>query len=171
MRKTMFFSMCVPLLLVGLFCVHLVAQPDGQPLKLSEPGEPGAIVFDVPLSVLDPKVGELSERELLEMKVNRYRRIVEYVENAARVGGPRGAAILLAEARANLASVEIELYHHTGEQDKLHAALEAKVKALTDKVRAALNAHENGTVSSDVRFETEAQLLDALLERKRASSK
>jgi hypothetical protein len=167
MKNTTFFAVCVLLLLGGLFCLHLAAQSGGP----GGPGYPGAIVFDTPLSLLDPKVSELSERELLEMKVDRCRRIVIIVKAHAAAGNPAGRPHLLAEAQANLADAEIELYRYTNEQDKLLVALDAKVKALTDKVRAVVNSHNNGTVTMATVCEAEVQLLDALLERKRARSK
>ena len=157
MKKTTLFALCVPLLLGGLFCLHLVAQSE---TTTSRTG--------VSLSLLDPKVGELSERELLEMKVDRCRKIVEYTENMQLSGAPAGGAIPLAEAQAHLAAAKIELYRFTGEQDKLRTALDVKVKALSDRVRAIVRAYENGVATSAALYEAESQLLDALLECKRA---
>jgi hypothetical protein len=97
-----------------------------------------------------------------------YKKIVDSVTIAYNAGQPAGSATRMAEAQANLAAAEIELYRHTGEQDKLHTALQARVEFLTVKLRAVVLAHEAGTTLLGNVGEAEIQLLDALLEQKRA---
>jgi hypothetical protein len=155
MKKVIVFAVCVPFLLGGLFCLHLAAQPGIVTSKVKN------------VSLLDPKIGEWSERELLEMKVDRYRQIAEHVKQMCEVGLPAGTASALAEAYAHLANAEVELYRHTGEQKKLLAALDAKVDALTDKVRAVTATLEMAVAHPMTLSQAEIQLLDALLERKR----
>ena len=154
MKKITFIALCVLLLCGGLFCFHLTAQTE-------------RTVSAKPVSLLEQKIEDISEWELLELKVATYQKIVDVVDAHARAGSPRGSSVQIAEAHANLAAAQIELYRHTGEQDKLLAAHQARVKALTEKLRAVTNAHEHTTMTSKEFHEAEIQLLDALLEQKR----
>lgn len=172
MKKTPFLTLVALLFCGGLFCLHLSAQR----LDLFS----GALVFDdlltipaqtLPNSLLDRKLEECNERELLELKVATYRKLAHHVADAARLGAPDGSVLRLTEAHANLATAEIELYRHTGDQTKLRIALKSRVEALTDKRQAMIHAHEAGRVSLIVLYESEAQLLDALLEQKREESR
>jgi hypothetical protein len=153
MKRTTIIAVCTMLLFGGLLCLHLAAQP--------------VKVKDVSIPLLDPKIKDSGERELLEMKVESYRKIAEYVDAQAALGTPRGRASFLAEAYANLAAAEIELYRFTGDRDKLLVAMDAKVEALTNKLRGAKAAYEYATTTQKELCEAEIQLLDALLERKR----
>ena len=163
MKRTTFLAMCA-MLLLGLllgrmFCFHLAAQSAVWSDEAKE---------DALIALLEPKIKECSEQELLEMKIKIYRKIVEGVEQAARAGIPSGRAELQAEAYAQLASAEIELYRVTGDRDKLLAAMDAKIEALTEKHRAAKMLCEIGQPASyNELLLTDIQLLDALLERKR----
>jgi outer membrane protein TolC len=158
MNKTTILAACIVLLFGGLLGLHLAAQPGGTGSRATE----NASNF----SLLDPNVSERSERELLERKVIVHRRIVMRVESHVQAG--QGNAMRLAEARADLAAAEIELYRYTGEQDKLLVALKARVEHLTEKLRAATNAFDANVSSLDEFHAVELQLLDALLEQKRA---
>lgn len=159
MKNTTILAVCFCLLLGGLLGLHLVAQPGGTGSRATE----SAPAF----SLLAPNVSERSEKELLEQKVVAHQGIVAQIEAHAQMGTPRGTAIRLAEVHANLATAEIELYRYTGEQDKLLAALKARVEHLTDKLRATTNAFENSTTDMESVHEAKLQLLDALLEQKR----
>jgi len=157
MKKTTSFALCVLLLFGGLFCLHLTAQQ-------------GTLRFFAPTStaLLDLKIEETSERELLELKVAAHRRLVDAATAAFNAQSPSGTAIRMAETHANLAAALAELYRHTGEQDKLMAALKEKVEALTDKLRAVAMMQDIASLPQSVVSEAEVQLLDAMLELKRA---
>jgi len=154
MKKTVFLSVCVLLLCGGLFCLHLTAQPE-------RAGNAPAV------SLLEMNFDEVSERQLLEMKVDAYQKLLDWV-NVAYLEGVTGM-MELADAQAKLAAAQIELYRHTGEQDKLFAALQERVDALSKKLQSAtvvlLETSRRGMFSTVV--ETEIELLDALLEQKR----
>ena len=153
MKKTVFLSVCVLLLCGGLFCLH--AQPER--------------AGDIPtVSLLEMNFDEVSERQLLEMKVDAYQKLLDLVVLKFESGF--GGATHLAEARANLAAAQIELYRYTGEQDKLFAALQARVDAMRTKLYATRVAHDHVSkgFTSKVLHEAEIELLDALLEQKRA---
>jgi len=156
--KKIAFLMSVLLLYGGLFCIHLVAQSERR-------GNVPASAETTSLIV--PNIAERSERELLERKVEARRTIVELVTLHSEMGSPRGRAFQLMGARAGLAAAEIELYRHTGEQEKLLAAHQAKVEAMTHKVQSARNAYESDAITLEELLESEIQLLDALLEQKR----
>jgi len=151
MKKTIICAVCILCLCGGLFCVHLVAQPEKP----------------APVSLLDPKISDQSERELLELKVVSHRKLVDNIAAYAQAGDPRGRASQLTEVHAGLYTAEIELYRHTGERDKLLAAMQSKVDVLREKLRAVMVGYELNTVPLDVVGTTEIQLLDALLEQKR----
>jgi len=154
MKKSTFLAVCGVILIGGLICLHLAAQPD-------------TVMKHAPASPLDQKIKDYNERELLEMKVECYRNIAKYTDDSAAVGDPlRGKSSDVAEAYANLATAEIELYRFTGDRDKLLAAMDAKIEALTNKLRAVKNAYDLGTCTSTNLREAEIQLIDALLERK-----
>jgi len=159
MKKITYFTVCVLLLFGGLLGLHLAAQLGGTESRATE----NAHVF----SLLDQDVTERSEKELLEQKIVVHRRIVMQVDAHAQAGSPQGSVMLLAEAHANLAAAEIELYRYSGEQDKLLAALQASVEHLTEKLRATYAAYEATRATLAVVHEAELQLLDALLEQKR----
>ena len=159
MNKITIIAVCVCFLFGGLLGLHLAAQPGGTERRATE--NPSAF------SLLDPNVSERSEKELLEQKVIARQRIVAQIEAHVQAGSPRGSAIRLTEVHANLATAEIELYRYTGEQDKLLAALKARVEHLTDKLRATIGAFEHSVVEKETVHEAELQLLDALLEQKR----
>ena len=159
MKKITYFAMCVLLLFVGLLGLHLAAQSGGTESRATE----NAPVF----SLLDPDVAEPSEKELLEQKIAVRRRIVMQVDVHAQAGSLHGSVSLLAEAYANLAAAEIELYRFTGEQDKLLDALKARVEHLAKKREATINAYENARGTLAEICEAELQLIDALLEQKR----
>ena len=160
MNKTTILAVCFLFLFGGLLGLHLVAQPGGAGSRAAD---------DTPaFSLLDPNAADRSERELLERKVVARQRIVAQVEVYGEVGDPRGRVTILAEAHADLAAAEIELYRYTGEQDKLLAALKRRVEHLTEKLRAVVAAHELNRATSEAIHEAESQLIDALLEQKRA---
>jgi len=154
MKKTVFVSVCVLLLCGGLLCLHLTAQPE-------RTSNPSPVV-----SLLEMNFDEVSERQLLEMKVDAYQKIAHH----ATVAYSRGVVTVmeLAELQANLAAAEIELYRHTGEQDKLSAALQARVNAFTDRLREVNRGFNMGVIPSVELLGAEIELLDALLEQKRA---
>jgi hypothetical protein len=154
MKRTTVVTVCVSLLFGGLLCLHLAAQPDKAEVK-------------VPVLLFDPKIKDSGEKELLEMKVDCYRQIATGVDNLAAVGSLRGIASQVAEAKANLAGAEIELYHFTGDKEKLLAAMDAKIEALTNKFKALDSSFEHTTITLDELLGAKIQLLDALLERKR----
>ena len=158
MKKTALCAMCVLLLCGGLLCVHLTAQSGGIENIFSAA---------VSSSLLDMKTEELTERELLELKVANRRQLADNVAHLATLGAPVGTASRLAEVHADLAAAEIELYRYTGEQEKLFTALKTRVDALTDKLRAETFAHKLGARGEDAIPTAEIQLLDALLEQKR----
>jgi len=151
MKKSAIFIVSVLLLCGGLFCLHLTAQP--QNASSSEP---------TPL--LERKLDECSERELLELKVASRQKIRDNVILHSQVGSPRGKASRMAEVLADLAAAEIELYRHTGEQDKLLATHKARVEALTDKIRWLTISYQTESTTLEDIGEAEIQLLDALLE-------
>jgi len=155
MKKTIMCAVCVSLLCGGLFCLHLTAQSERT----------------APIPLLDPKIEEQSERGLLELKVASHRELARYVDAHIAVGSSAGTSIRLAEVHAGLYAAESELYRYTGEQDKLLVALQARVDALRDKLRAVVAALEAERVTLDVLIVTEIQLLDALLEQRRANLK
>ena len=157
MKKTALFAVCVLLLCGGLFCLHLTAQPERTSTseKLT--------------SLLDLKIEDTSERELLELKVASCQQLVKFVL-AARDGGLReGSTTRSCEANAYLAATEMELYRHTGERDKFLAAMEAKVQAQYEKLRAvtAMIEMADRRARQPELSEAQIQLLDALLEQKR----
>ena len=168
MKKRIIAIACTLLLIGGgLICWHLVAQR-------FEPPHWGALIFDdidtskmESVSLLDRKLDECSERELLEMKVASCRSIAQAVAVHGQMGNRAGSAHRLAESHANLAAAMIELYRHTGEQEKLRVVLQARVEALTEKLRAVSNAYDADRVTLDTLHEAEIQLLDAVLEQKR----
>ncbi len=94
-------------------------------------------------------------------------RLPDYVDAAHRSGSPAGTVVRQAEVRAELAAAEIELYRHTGERDKLTAALESRVEARKNKLQAVTAGYEVGTASRGELCDAENQLLDAMLEQKR----
>ena len=160
MNKTTLLVACILFLCGGLLALHLAAQP----------GSGSMIVNNAPTSsALDPNVMERSEKELLEQKIVVHQRIVLQLQTYADAGDRRGNAARLAEARANLAAAEIELYRHTGEQDKLHAALKTRVAHLNENLRATIVAFNMNATTMEVVSEAELQLLDALLEQKRVA--
>ncbi|MCL2711522.1 MAG: hypothetical protein FWE95_11640 [Planctomycetaceae bacterium] len=160
MNKTTLLVACILFLCGGLLVLHLAAQP----------GSGSMIVNNAPTSsALDPNVMERSEKELLEQKIVVHQRIVLQLQTYADAGDRRGNAARLAEARANLAAAEIELYRHTGEQDKFLSAQNARIEHLTTKLRAATVAYGMDVASLGEVSEAELQLLDALLEQKRAA--
>ena len=157
MKKTAFFVPCFLLLCGGLFCLHLTAQP-----KTDSSAKPN--------SLLDRKINLYSERELLELKVASYRKIVDSITISHAVANRTGDAIRLAEARADLAAAEIEFYRYTGERDKLLISLETKIDTLTDKLRIVSKLYEVDMIPQTVLCAAEIQLLDALLEQKRVGT-
>jgi hypothetical protein len=161
MKKIVMFAVCALLFCGGLFCLHLVAQT-GKAENAAAPAKPASLL-------LDPKIEEHNERELLELKVAVYRKFADDVALHNKNGSPAGTTIRLAESHADLAAAEIELYRHTGEQGKLRIALKAQVEALTDKLRAITLYNEAGVVKLGEVCEAEIQLLNALLEQKRAA--
>ena len=174
MKKRVIVVACALLFCGGLFCLHLVTQSKGGLWAY------GALVFDEipdddtqtePASLLERKLDECNERELLELKVASYRKIARSLAALSQVGHPSGSAVRLAESHADLAAATIELYRYTGEQEKLRIALQARVEALTDKLRAMYNAYEADMTTLDVVCKAETQLLDALLEQKREKNK
>ena len=128
MGKTVIGAVCVLLLCGGLFCAYLAAQ-----IGMLENIRPA----EEPISLLDLKIEELNERELLELKVTSHRKRAASVASLAALGAPDGSAIRLAEVHADLIAAEIELYRYTSDRDKLLAALKARVDALTDKIGRA----------------------------------
>jgi hypothetical protein len=159
MKKTTFFAVCILLLFGGLLCLHLVAQSD----KAKE---------NAAVSLLEPKIKELGERELLEMKVARYRKLADIADLQWQTESRNGTVAQQADAYAQLAAAEIELYRFTGDRDKLIAALDAKVEALTRKVEYVTVVHEVAKATpAGIVYEAEIQLLDALLELKREISR
>ena len=155
MKKTVFLSVFVLLLCGGLLCLHLTAQPE------RASNAPPVV------SLLEMNFDEVSERQLLEMKVDTYQKLLDL----AVWGFELGLLPHLTEARANLAAAQIELYRYTGEQDNLFAALQARVDALRLKLRATMVAYEHvppGALTLPTLHEAEIELLDALLEQKRA---
>ena len=153
MRKTVFLSVCVLLLCGGLFCLHLTAQPE-------RASNPPPVV-----SLLEMNFDEVSERQLLEMKVDAYQKLLDL----AVLNFESGLLPHLTEARANLAAAQIELYRYTGEQDKLFAALQARIDILKEQLQREIEAFRHGARQNlSVAYETEIELLDALLEQKRA---
>lgn len=119
------------------------------------------------VSLLDRKLDECTERELLELKVAARRKIADWVAKLYEVGSPTGGVVRLADSHAQLAAAEIELYRYTGERGKLRIALQSRVEALTDKLRALTNAYDATAIQVNVLCEAEIELLDALLEQKR----
>ena len=159
MRKAIIYIVCVLFLCGGLFGIHLAAQISGLG---------GVRPAAVSVSLLDPKIKECSERELLELKVASYRKLADLAAAQSEIGSRAGTAVRLAESHADLAAAEIELYRHTGEREKLRTALKTRVEALTDKLQAVTTAQEFfGAARSDEVYAAEVQLLDALLEQKR----
>ena len=157
MRKTVFLSVCVLLLCGGLFCLHLTAQPE-------RTSNPSPVV-----SLLEMNFDEVSERQLLEMKVDAYKKLLDLAILRFESASPSGTAIHLAEARAKLAAAQIELYRHTGEQDKLLAALQARIDILKEQLQHEIELFRHGARRNlSAMYETEIKLLDALLEQKRA---
>jgi len=160
MKRTVIFIVGVLLFCGWHFYLHLIAQT----------GEAENSVAPVkPVSLLDPKIEECSERELLELKVAAYRKLADYAADAAVIGAPAGRVAQLADAHADLAAAEIELYRHTGDQNKLRIALKARVEALSDKLRGVTLGYEVESLPASAVREAEVQLLDALLEQKRAA--
>jgi hypothetical protein len=175
MKKTLFLTLFALLFCGGLFCLYLSAQQ----IDFFR-GSSGALVFDdlptipaqtPPASLLDRNLEECNERELLELKVATHRKLAHSVAAHAEYGAPAGSAFRLAESHAGLAAAEIELYRHTGDQTKLRIALKSRIEALTDKCRALAHAQETGRVSVSVLYESESQLLDALLEQRREENR
>jgi Skp family chaperone for outer membrane proteins len=156
MKKHLIITASILLFCGGLFALHLAAQS----VKTAPPTEEKIPLFD-------PRVEQCSERELLELKVKSYEKMLEQIENHAKAGTPLGRSQHLADARANLADAEAELYRHIGDTVKLQAALKAKVEAYREKLRAENNAFESGATRMDSVCTAEIQLLDALLEQKR----
>lgn len=101
------------------------------------------------------------------MKVASIRTLADSIDAARQGGFPEGSALRHADVHAELAATEIELYRYTGEREKLLAALDAKVEALTNKLHSVNAGRQAGTIKLEILCETETQLLDALLERKR----
>ena len=158
MKNTMFLSVFALLLCGGLFCLHLTAQPE-------RAGNASPVV-----SLLEMNFDEVSERQLLEMKVDAYQKLLDQAISDFEFNIPSGTATRLTEARANLAVAEIELRRYTGERDKLFAAQQARVHALIDKLSHVNSGIDLGVFPSAKLWETEIELLDALLEQKRASA-
>jgi len=156
MRKTALLALCVLLLCGGLFCLHLTAQPGNLNAALEKE-----------YSLIDLKIDETSERELLELKVASRQKIADSITVEYKAAAPRGALNRMMQAHANLAAAKVELYQHTGEREKLFIALEEKVSALTDNLRNAIIQHSMGVTTQDAVLEAEIQLLDAMLELKR----
>jgi len=168
MNKTTILAVCILFLFGGLLGLHLAAQPGGTESRGTESRATGNAPDDAPaFSLLDPNVAERSERELLERKVVVHRNIVAQIDGLVQAGSRHGTANRLAGARADLAAAEIELYHHTDEQEKLLAAHQARVEHLKEKLRVTVQGFEIAAVSLDAVFEAELKLLDALLEQKR----
>ena len=153
MKKRTILVVCVLLLCGGLSCLHLTGQNTSSSA--------------VPTSLLDYKLDECSELELLELKIAACQTIVRHVTAAAEMGSPSGRFTRLETVRAGLAAAEIELYRHTGDQEKLLAAHKARVEALTHKLQAVTNSYEAAYVTAVEVSEAEIQLLDALREQKR----
>ena len=170
MKKTALIATCIPLLCGGLFCLHLTAQPGSLPRSLNG-------FTDKTISLIDLKIEETSERELLELKVASRKKFADSVTIAFDANIPSGTLNKMMQAHADLAAAKAELYRHTGEREKLLIALEEKVSALTDKLQGVILQHNVGAVSpnvtvvsSDVTTEAEIQLLEAMLELKREQS-
>jgi hypothetical protein len=160
MKKTFIVIFGALLLCGGLFCLHLTAQTARN--SFSPPADKN--------SLLHRKFEKCSEQELLELKVAAHRKILESVVALGEAGSPLGTYTRLLESQAGLIAAEIELYRHTGEQDKLRIALQARVDAMTEKLRSVTSTYE--AASGSIRLvdvcEAELQLLDALLEQQRA---
>ena len=156
-NKLAIFAACA-LFLCGGFCLYLTAQTERTE---------NASASNESASLLDRKLEECNERELLEMKVEYRQQMLNIVTNRHNAGSREGRGTRLAEARADLAAAEIQLYRHTGEQDKLLATHKARIAALTDKLQTLTNAYESAAVSLEDLFEAQIQLLDALLEQNR----
>ena len=163
MKKIAIVSLCSLLFCGGLFCLHLVAQSVGR--------IDGALVFDEPLSTPTPlsdrNLEECSERELLELKVTAYQLIVANIAVHYEAGALKGGLALLCDSQADLAAAEIELYRHTGEQDKLRQALQAKVGARKEQLEAVIQSYEAERIGLSGLSKVKVQLIDALLEQKR----
>ena len=157
MKKTALFAVCILLFFGGLFCLHLTAQPGSLSGSSAKP-----------ISLVDLKIEETSERELLELKVAVHQNLVYSATAAYKADLPGASITSLATSHANLAAAEAELYRHTGEQDKLLAALKEKTEALTDKLQGVTLMFEAGVITRAVLGEAELQLLDAMLELKKA---
>jgi hypothetical protein len=122
-------------------------------------------IDSVPL--FDRKLEECSERELLVLKVDSYRKIVDSATNAYETESI--SPFSLFDCLNDLADAEIELYRYTGQQEELRVALKNKVDAREQILRIA-NAHREvgSTRITMMEFhELEARLLDAVLEQKR----
>ena len=158
MKKTAIFVIGALLFCGGFFCFHLTAQTAKIGDSFSQKDKS---------SLLQRKFEECSERELLELKVAAHQKIVANVAVHNVAGSPYGTATRLAESQANVAAAEIELYRHTGEQDKLRIALKTRIEHLTEKLRAEVRSYEAGATHIGTLYEVEIQLLDALLEQKR----
>ena len=156
MKKIAIFIISVLFLCGGLFGLHLTAQPVRNASSTEEKD-----------SLLHRKLDECSEQELLELKVASHRKRVESITAFSDAGSPQGSAVRLTESQADLAAAEIELYRHTGEQDKLRTAWKARIEALTARVKAVTVAYQFGVTTLIEVSEAEIQLLDALLEQKR----
>ena len=152
MKKTVIFAISALLLCGGLFCLHLTAQT--------------ARNSSSPEDKLR-KLEECSERELLELKVVAHRRVVEMVTAHFEAASQKGRYYRLQESKADLAAAEIELYRHTGEQDKLRTAWKSRIEALFARVEAVSAAYAAETLELGDVSEAEIQLIDALLEQKR----
>ncbi|MCL2005200.1 MAG: VCBS repeat-containing protein [Planctomycetaceae bacterium] len=139
-----FFSILLAGSLLVCFGTHLTAQPDAVPLE------------------------NMSERELLERKVALREGLLEDANLRSNLGLP-GSFELVADAQIHLADAKIELYRLTREWNELSSALQAKIDAIKSKHEAHIHLFALGHATSkgDV-WEAEIQLLDALLELKRA---
>ena len=160
MKKRIILSVSILFFCIGLLCLHLAAQ--------TEETE-NAPLSEAPIPLVDRNLDKCSEQELLELKVDTYRKIIEFVVQAIESGAPGSDLMTLQDVQADLASAEIELYRCTGELEKLRVALQEKVDARKRKVMASSAHYEVGSrrITLKELCEAEVQLLDAVLEQKR----
>ncbi|MDR0327876.1 MAG: hypothetical protein LBI05_06230 [Planctomycetaceae bacterium] len=163
MKKGIILTACILLFCGGLVCWYLTAQ--------TYFGVDGVLVFDessiIPDSLLDRKLEECSERELLEMKVAVAQYTFNYVTEQVKNGFATFDQFI--EAKVNLADAEIELYWHTGDQEALRTALQTKVESRKQQLMQTQVHHDVGSKRGafpELR-RAEMQLLDAVLEQKR----
>ncbi|GHT24958.1 hypothetical protein FACS189419_09910 [Planctomycetales bacterium] len=142
------------------FTVHTVSAQETekeQPLPSRLLSAQSKLVFDV---------NETDELVFLKQKVETYRRLFNFIDEAYRASTSGGRN--RAEVKAELSAAEAEMFRYEGNHTKWLEALKTQEEARAEQLRNAVVAASLSTISFEALCQAELKLLNAQLELKRA---